>query len=282
LWGIADDTTVTQALGHPALLPKTVLDLALGPDGQTLASSDENGSVFLWDLATREQIGRPLTGHTGEAWITAVAFDPTGRFFASGSLDRTSREKPVVIWDASSRAEFVVFPSLHTGWINDIAFSEDGQTLASASQDGTVILWELDPAVWRKRVCDRAGRNLREAERTEYLDGAGANLCPDQPSFGSASAGSPTATVARGDHVAAAQFLGATETVREASHQDRLSNYAHRAQTIRAVRTGLGESAFTAAWDAGRPLSVEEAVTFVHVLGLRSVTARPSDSRARP
>jgi WD40 repeat protein len=138
-------------------------------------------------------MGTPLTGHTAGASITAVAFDPTGAYFASGSRDRTSREKPVVIRDASSLAEFVVFPSLHTGWINDIAFSEDGQTLASASQDGMVILWELDPAAWRKQACDRAGRNLREAERKEYLDGAGADLCSDQPSFRSASTGSPTA-----------------------------------------------------------------------------------------
>jgi WD40 repeat protein len=193
LWAVGGDTTATQALGDPTLLQKTVLDLALSPDGKTLASSDENGSVFLWDLATREQLGTPLTDHTAGALITSVAFDPTGEFFASGSRDRTSREKPVVIRDASSLAEFVVFPSLHTGWINDIAFSEDGQTLASASQDGTVILWELDPAVWRERACDRAGRNLREAERKEYLDGAGADLCPNQPSFWSASAGSSTA-----------------------------------------------------------------------------------------
>lgn len=193
LWDVAGGTMATQTLGDPVHLPKTVLDLALSPDGQTLASSDQNGLVFLWDLEKRDQIGTPLTGHTPQAWITAVAFDPTGAFIASGSRDRTSREKPVVIRDVSSLAEFVVLPSLHTGWINDIAFSEDGQTLASASQDGSVILWQLDPAVWRMQACDRAGRNLREAERKEYLDGAGADLCPDQPRFRGASAGTPTA-----------------------------------------------------------------------------------------
>ncbi len=136
LWDVSGDTMAPQALGDSALLPKPVLDLALSPDGQTLASGDQDGSVTLWDLATRAQVGTPLSGHTAQAWINAVAFDPTGTFIASGSRDRTSREKPVVIWDKSSLAEFVVFPSLHTGWINDIAFSEDGRRWPRPARTG--------------------------------------------------------------------------------------------------------------------------------------------------
>jgi hypothetical protein len=34
---------------------------------------------------------------------------------------------------------------------------------------------------------------LREAERKEYLDGAGSDQCPNQPSFRGAAAGTPTA-----------------------------------------------------------------------------------------
>jgi hypothetical protein len=38
---------------------------------------------------------------------------------------------------------------------------------------------------------------------------------------------------------------------------------------VQAVRTALGESAFTTAWDAGRALSLVEAIKLVDSLGLR-------------
>ena len=56
--------------------------------------------------------------------------------------------------------------------------------------------------------------------------------------------------------------------MREASHQERIPNYAHHAQTMQAVRAALGEAAFAAAWEAGRALPAEEAVDLPRTLGL--------------
>ena len=81
-------------------------------------------------------------------------------------------------------------------------------------------------------------------------------------------AGFAAVAAARGDSMVAARLLGATETVREASHQDRLANFYQHAQTTQAVRAALGEEAFDAAWQAGRAVPAEEAAELPHSLGL--------------
>jgi WD40 repeat protein len=37
-------------------------------DGKTLAGGSDDGTVRLWDVATHQQIGAPLTGPTGPVW----------------------------------------------------------------------------------------------------------------------------------------------------------------------------------------------------------------------
>ena len=37
------------------------------------------------------------------------------------------------------------FLAEHTDWVNSVAFSPDGSTLANGSADGTVLLWDLAP-----------------------------------------------------------------------------------------------------------------------------------------
>jgi WD40 repeat protein len=70
----------------------TLTGLVFSPDGETLATADLDGSVFLWDLA-KEKRRVTLKDHGGH--VFCVAFSPDGRTLASGGDDGTMRFWPV-------------------------------------------------------------------------------------------------------------------------------------------------------------------------------------------
>jgi WD40 repeat protein len=74
-----------------------VLSVAFSPDGKTVATGNQGGTVKLWSTATRQEI-LVLKGHSGR--VHAVAFSPDGSLLASGSEDTT-----VKLWRTASFTE---------------------------------------------------------------------------------------------------------------------------------------------------------------------------------
>ena len=113
----------------------TVRSVALRPDGKTLASGSWDNTIILWDLATRKQVGPPLTGH--KSAVYSLAWSPDGATLASGSKDDT-----IILWDVDTKQRKLTLTD-HQNSVHSLAWSPDGKTLASGSEDKTIRLWKV-------------------------------------------------------------------------------------------------------------------------------------------
>ena len=80
----------------------------------------------------------------------ALTFSSCGRYLASGSSWYAGEKAPIELWEVDTEGniptleKFATLPG-HPTDIQDLAFSPDNTLLASASFDGTILLWDLKP-----------------------------------------------------------------------------------------------------------------------------------------
>ena len=90
---MATRTNTATLEGHT----RAVTSVGFSPDGATIVSGSDDGTVKLWDVAPRTNTAT-LKGHTDE--VTSVAFSPDGTIVASGSEDET-----IKLWDVAEAAQ---------------------------------------------------------------------------------------------------------------------------------------------------------------------------------
>jgi WD40 repeat protein len=104
----------------------------LSPDGQILVTGSNDNSIKLWNTRTGVRI-RSSMSHS--ATVTRLAISPDGQFLASSS----SNDGTVKLWNFKTGQIIRTIPDLK--FINSLAFSSDGRTLAMHDGSKGLQVW---------------------------------------------------------------------------------------------------------------------------------------------
>ena len=145
LWDVRTGEIKREITGHTDW--RLVDSLAFSPDGQTLASGSRAGPVGLWDVATGERkhelIGPEFIRHTSA--VDSLAFSPDGQTLASGS------KNVFYLWDVATGER----KQGRYGYY--LVFSPDGQTFASSGGRSYIDLRDVATGELKHKIRVFAG-----------------------------------------------------------------------------------------------------------------------------
>ena len=127
VWNTTDLAVERTMQTHPGQL----LDLAVHPHRDEVATTGKNGEICIWNTATGQQLARM---EVGASWLNCMCYTPDGNRLVTGS------EQTVTFWDTREKRQVVSFTVDRC--VHSMDFSHDGKYLAIAGEDPQVRVWE--------------------------------------------------------------------------------------------------------------------------------------------
>ncbi|MEP0855965.1 serine/threonine-protein kinase [Trichocoleus sp. DQ-U1] len=155
LWNLGTGQLKNTLKGHSGF----ILSVAIAQNGQTLVSGSDDKTIKLWNLSTGTLIS--TISEPSDNGVPAVAISPDGRILATSNIS-----DKIYLWNlqellkgckgaqpcSPTRTIFA-----HKDYVNSVAFSPDGQTLASGSRDKTIKLWNPQTGELKSPISNHSG-----------------------------------------------------------------------------------------------------------------------------
>jgi len=121
---------VFPQLGHTRSIDIAVFS----PDGKRIASGDESGAMYIWDLES----GRQIRTFYLKSAITSITFNPEGRLVAVG-YDKYNHNIALLDVDTGKITTLLG----HDMGVYSTNFSPDGKYIVSTGLDKIIKLWDV-------------------------------------------------------------------------------------------------------------------------------------------
>jgi len=151
-----------------------IFSVGFSPDGNQIVSGSFDGTVRLWDVASRTEAVQPMSGDQNP--VFTVAFANKHRWVAAGGQGSTVR-----IWDIANTPTNVAL-DVGPNWVQTVAFSPDDKWILLGSGDGNLHLWPAPQNV-ADTVCSKLTTNMSHEQWSQWVSQAipYERLCPGLP-----------------------------------------------------------------------------------------------------
>src|SRR5262249_12994601 len=133
------DLPLKELTGHK----DWINSLVISADGKFVATASRDRTVKVWDLSSARAIitlkGSP---QTVKAWVFLDGASKIASTTGKWNKEKKQWEGEIKIWDAKAGKEIRSIHG-HDETIEGLALTKDGKHLVSASEDQTVIIWDL-------------------------------------------------------------------------------------------------------------------------------------------
>ncbi|WP_019928169.1 NACHT and WD repeat domain-containing protein [Nocardia sp. BMG111209] len=141
IWDVRGRTPTLLADRIP--LPfRYLIDLAVAPDGRSLAMVGDDGAAELWSIADPAHPVRSASLQpSGSVLLIHLRFGPGGRTLTATADDQTLR-----VWDVTDRSAPVRIGdplSNRPAWVSGLDYSADGRYVASIDSESVIRLWDF-------------------------------------------------------------------------------------------------------------------------------------------